>query len=78
MTLRNVIDMSEMTRDMMENMNVTSSPGDAPSSDYSSDFVSSSPSSLESKSPLEDDNTSGESDSDSKKVGLKNFFLYFN
>ena len=75
-TLKHEVDMSEMTREMMGEIQVTTAGGEVSSdvttgtsSDYSSDFhSSSSPSSLESKSPVDDDITSGDSESESKKV----------
>ena len=66
-SLRDALDMSEMTRSMVDQL-ILSREGHATFSDYSSDFTSSSsssPSSMGSKSPFDD---SGDSESEARQV----------
>ncbi|KAK7071235.1 hypothetical protein SK128_008912, partial [Halocaridina rubra] len=68
MSLQHSVDMSEMTRDMLDQV-LLSKDNQAGSSDYSSDFTSSSTSSsVGSKSPFEDEGTSGDSESEARKI----------
>ncbi|XP_069942460.1 A disintegrin and metalloproteinase with thrombospondin motifs 14-like isoform X4 [Cherax quadricarinatus] len=64
MSLKNALDMSEMTRSMVDQLILSHEPQSG-FSDYSSDFTSSSPSSLGSKSPFDD---SGDSETEARKV----------
>lgn len=66
-SLRDALDMSEMTRSMVDQL-ILSRDAQATFSDYSSDFTSSSsssPSSVGSKSPFDD---SGDSESEARQV----------
>ncbi|XP_042871338.1 zinc finger protein 474-like isoform X1 [Penaeus japonicus] len=67
MSLRHEVDMSEMRRDMLDQVILTKDTH-GESSDYSSDFTSSSPSSMGSKSPFDDEATSEGSEGEAKKV----------
>nr|XP_053633760.1 zinc finger protein 474-like isoform X5 [Cherax quadricarinatus] len=64
MSLKNALDMSEMTRSMVDQLILSHEPQSG-FSDYSSDFTSSSPSSLGSKSPFDD---SGDSETEARKI----------
>ncbi|XP_071517846.1 uncharacterized protein [Panulirus ornatus] len=62
--LKNAVDMSEMTRSMVDQL-ILSRDQQSGSSDYSSDFTSSSPSSMGSKSPFDD---SGDSEGEPRRM----------
>ncbi|CAL4105888.1 unnamed protein product, partial [Meganyctiphanes norvegica] len=72
LSLREEVDMSELSRHMLDQMLLSrdasqATGGTISSSDYSSDFSSDSPSSNESKSPVEDGFTSGDSENEQRK-----------
>ncbi|XP_069185419.1 dentin sialophosphoprotein [Procambarus clarkii] len=64
LSLRNAVDMSQMTRSMVDQL-ILSRDSQSGFSDYSSDFTSSSPSSVGSKSPFDD---SGDSENESRRA----------